>query len=106
MLFRSHEIDTTTKYNLKNKYNGFDVDTTLSDYSSTITSEKDIKLSWENNWVTVGEPKKLNGTPFVFLNNRQFVCHQVKDKDEKTKIKRKENFWQFRALYVCEKDDK
>ena len=46
LFFRSHEIDTTTKYNLKNTYNGFNVDTTLSDYSSTITSEKDIKLSW------------------------------------------------------------
>ena len=58
-------------YNWKNRYNyGFDIDTTLSDYLSTITSAKDIKLSRENNWVTVGEPIKFNGTPFVFLNNR------------------------------------
>ena len=87
---RSLEIDTTTKYNLKNKHKGFDDDTTLSDYLTTISSEKDIKISWENNYSGDYTPIEFNGTPFVFLNKRRYVCHQGKDKDEITKKKRQE----------------
>ena len=64
----SYEIDTITKYNIKNKSKGFNEDTDLQSYLSTIRTEKDIQLFWHSNYKEDCTPVKFNGIPFAFLN--------------------------------------
>ena len=85
----AHEIETITKYTFCNKAKGFDEDTNLDMYVRSIKTEKDIHLFWQNNFRDDSTPIKFNGIPFVLLNNRRYVCHQGKDRDEKRKEKRK-----------------
>ena len=97
-MFVSFEIETITKCTLTNKSKGFQGENTnLESYLSTIDSEKDINLFWQNNYR--GTPIKLNGTPFVLLNTRRYVCSQGKGKNAKTKKQRKEEGDRLMRVY-------
>ena len=85
----AYEIDTITKYNIKNKSTGFEEDIDLHSYISTIRTEKDIQRFWHNNYKDDCTPIKFNGIPFALLNKRRYICNQGKDINVKNKKRRK-----------------
>ena len=68
---------------------GFNTNTDLQTYLSTIKSEKDIRLLWQNKGKDDNTPIEFNGTPFVLLNKRLYTCHQGKDRNKEKNDKRK-----------------
>ena len=84
------EVETVTCYNIKNSSKGFDSNTDLRMFLSTINSEKDIKLLWQNMGKSDNTAIQYNGTPFVILNKRWYTCHQGKDRNKETNDKKKE----------------
>lgn len=95
--FTQHEIDSVSKYNIKNKSPGFEVDSNiLQSFLATVNSVEDLKskLVWKQEYKNETLPIPFRGIPFVLLNKRECRCHQGKDKDakgkEKKKLKRRE----------------
>ena len=83
------EIESVTGFNIKTNSQGFDLDTDLQTYLSTIKSVKDINLFWHNTGKNDNTPIKFNGTPFVILNKRLYTCHQGKDRNKNRNDKRR-----------------
>ena len=79
------EVESVTCCNAKTSTQGFDTNTDLQMYLSTIKSEKDIRLLWQNKGKDDNTPIEFNGTPFVLLNKRLYTCHQGKDRNKEKK---------------------
>ena len=82
------EIESITCYNIQKCRKGFNLNTDLQTYLSTINSVKDIKLLWQNIGRNDNTPIRFSGVPFVSLNKRSYTCHQGKDKNKKTNDRR------------------
>ena len=88
----THEIDTITKYNMKNSphhpHNFHQDENILAVYLEAVDSDKDIKLHWHQQQKKDSVPIPFNGVPFILLNKRHYSCHQGKNKDVNVKEKR------------------
>ena len=94
--FTQYEIDTVSKYNIKNSHRDFEVDVDiLPHYLSSIIEKKEIVLYWQHQHKNELLPIPFCGMPFLILNKRECRCHQGRDKDAQVKkvrkIKRKES---------------